>query len=265
MILDEICAHKREEVDATKGRTSLKELEEQIERAPAPVDFRLALREEGISLIAEIKRASPVKGDFSLDADVGTLANVYALCGARAISVLTDNKYFKGSVKDFLTVRHEVGIPCLRKEFIIDAYQVYESRSIGADAILLIVRILSDGQLKDYLELAAHLGMGVLVETHDETEVERALKAGAHIIGVNNRDLETFRVDIDTTLRLRRLVPGGRVLVSESGIQTREDVQRLDDGGVDAILVGEALVTSRDIEATIRELLGESVGQNLRH
>jgi indole-3-glycerol phosphate synthase len=259
MILDEICVHKREEVDAQKREVLLPELAERIERLRPPRDFRAALRMEGISLIAEVKRASPIRGVFLEDVDAVELAGLYEQAGARAISVLTDYRYFRGQLEDLTAISQAINRPCLRKEFIIDEYQIYEARASLADAILLIVRCLSDAQLKDYIELSEGLGMAVLVETHDEQEIERALKAGAHIIGINNRDLTTFEVSLSTTLELRRRVPGGNVLVSESGIHTREHVRLLEDGGVDAILVGEALVTSRNITEKIKELLGAPV------
>lgn len=256
MILDEICAHKRAEVDKAKSTVCLAELREQIERRRKPRDFRAALRQPGISLIAEVKRASPTLGTFLDNVDPAELAGVYKQAGARAISVLTDEKYFKGSLADLVAVHAAVPIPCLRKEFVIDEYQIYEARAAEADAVLLIVRCLSDAQLKDYLHLADALGMAALVETHTAEEIERAINAGAHIIGINNRDLTTFTVDINITLELKRYVPGGYVLVSESGIHTREHVRRLEDGGIDAILVGEALVKSGDICGKVHELLG---------
>lgn len=260
MILDEICANKHGEVSLRKTQVPLRELQEQIGLNPPPRDFRGALREPGVSLIAEVKRASPSKGDFMLGADPLDLASVYQDAGARCISVLTDERYFKGTLGDLLAVRHGVRLPCLRKEFIVDEYQIYESRAAQADAILLIVRILSDEQLKDYLTLAAQLSLSVLVEVHDEQEVERAMAAGAHIIGVNNRDLSTFTVDLGTTMRLKKMIPGGYVLVSESGIHTRDHVMMLEDGGIDAILVGEALVTSGNIHGKIFEMLGKDRG-----
>lgn len=260
MILDEICAHKRTEVEAAKSRRSRRSLEAAAADAPAPRDFRAALRKEGISLIAEIKRASPTRGVFMEHINIGDLAALYERAGARALSILTDEKYFRGTLDDLVTVRKNVEIPCLRKEFIVDEYQIFEARTAGADAILLIVRILSDEQIKDYLQIARSLGMAVLVETHDAHEVERALNCDAAIIGINNRDLATFHVDINTTLELKKMVPGGKVLVSESGIHTREQVQMLEDGGIDAILVGESLVTSQDIAGKIRELLGADEG-----
>lgn len=256
MILDEIFAHKRTEVDERKQQLPLAEVQAHVDDARPPRDFRKALRQDGISLIAEIKRASPVKGTFLDTFDPVDLAALYEQGGARAISVLTDERYFKGHLDDLSTVRKSVAVPCLRKEFIIDAYQIYEARAANADAILLIVRMLSDEQLRDFHELAESLGMGVLVETHDAKEIERALQSGARIVGINNRDLATFHVDIRTTLELKKLVPGGIILVSESGIHSREHVRMLEDGGVDAILVGEALVTSRNIMQTLKEFLG---------
>lgn len=256
MILDEICAHKRGEVDDAKARRPGSQVIEAAEAAGPTRDFRRALREPGISLIAEIKRASPSKGVLLEDLNPIDLASVYESSGARALSILTDEHFFQGTLRDLVTVRKAVNVPCLRKEFIIDEYQIYEARAAGADAILLIVRILSDEQLRDYLQLARSLTMAVLVEAHCEDEVERALKADAAIIGVNNRDLATFETNIDTTMRLKKMVPGGKVLVSESGIHTRDHVKLLDDCGIDAILVGESLVTSNDIAAKIGELLG---------
>jgi indole-3-glycerol phosphate synthase len=256
MILDDICAKKREEIRRSSLETPQAELEDRIRDLAAPRDFREALRREGISLIAEIKRASPSKGVMLEGVEPFNLASLYEQSGARAISVLTDEPFFEGTLRDLVSVSRNVGIPCLRKEFIIDPYQIYEARANLADAILLIVRILDDIQLKGYRELSEELGMQVLVECHDASEVDRALTSGAHIIGINNRDLATFTVDFNRTLDLKKLVPGGKILVSESGIHTREHVRILEDGGIDAILVGEALVTSGDIAGKIRELLG---------
>ncbi|MCX5757341.1 MAG: indole-3-glycerol phosphate synthase TrpC [Candidatus Hydrogenedentes bacterium] len=256
MVLDAICANTREEVGHAKSATPLPRLMEAIAQTEPPRGFRDALRLPGVSLIAEIKRASPSRGVMAAGANPVELAGVYETSGARAISVLTDAKYFQGSLKDLSNVRQSVKIPCLRKDFVVDEYQVYEARAHGADAVLLIVRVLSGAQLTDYLALARELGMDALVETHEENEIARAIAAGAHIVGINNRDLDTLAIDVRTTLRLRRLVPGGHTLVSESGIHTRDDVRMLEDGGVDAILVGEALMTSPNIQAKIKELLG---------
>jgi indole-3-glycerol phosphate synthase len=260
MILDDICAHKRGEVDAQMAKVSLDDLHEQMKGLAPPRDFRKALQDPGISLIAEVKFTSPVKGDLLGDVDPVDVAAAYEAAGARAVSVLTDEKYFKGHLNYLTHIHRDVAIPCLRKEFIIDEYQIYEARAAEADAILLIVRILSDRQIKDYIQLASELGMDALVETHDGPEIDRALEAGAHIIGINNRDLDTFKVDLATTTELRKHVPGGHTLVSESGIHSREDVAFLEDGGVDAVLIGEALVTSNNIERKVRELIGSHEG-----
>lgn len=255
MILDVICEHKRAEVERQKALVPVETLLERIEQVRPARDFRTAVRKPGMSLIAEIKRVSPSKGVLVENMDPVEFAAVYEAAGASVVSVLTDGEFFKGSLDDLTAVHQNVAIPCLRKDFIIDEYQIYEARAAQADAILLIVRILSDQRMKDYLALAHKLGMSALVETHDAAEIGRALGAGAHIIGINNRDLATFEVDIRTTLELRKLVPGGNALVSESGIHTRRDVRLLEDGGIDAILVGEALVTSKNIRGKIRELL----------
>ena len=260
MILDQICAHKRQEIELRKQQRGLRELEEAIAETPEPRDFRQALRAEGISLIAEFKKRSPSKGRLIENADPLEVSGMYESAGARAISVLTEERFFDGSLQDLAAVRQSVSVPCLRKDFIFDEYQIYESRAHGADALLLIVRILSDQQIRDYLDLAGMLGMAVLAEAHTGREIERALQAGAGIIGINNRNLDTFAVDLNTTLELKKLVPGGHVLVSESGIYTRREVQMLEDGGIDAILVGEALVTSPNVRVKIRELLGHGEG-----
>ncbi|MBX3177501.1 MAG: indole-3-glycerol phosphate synthase TrpC [Candidatus Hydrogenedentes bacterium] len=260
MILDPILENKRLEVAARKAAVPLRDLEERIGMNRPPRDFRAALRQEGISLIAEIKRASPSKGDILPGVDAVEIGALYEQCGARAISVLTDDKFFKGKLEDLTNVHRHVRVPCLRKEFIVDEYQVYEARAAEADAILLIVRCLDDAEIKAFYRLARSLEMEVLVETHTAGEIERALEAGAHIIGINNRDLDTLEVNVNRSIELKKLVPGGNVLVSESGIYTRAQVQQLEDGGVDAILVGESLLTSNDIRAKMQELLGHGEG-----
>lgn len=255
MILDEIVRNKRNEVAELKQRVPLRDLEERLDALPRPRDFRTALRMPGISLIAEIKRASPSRGDMLPDLEAIDLAALYEQSGARAISVLTDEKYFKGTLADLTSVHQQVRVPVLRKEFIIDPYQIIEARAARADAILLIVRILSDAEIREFQQLARNLDMAVLVEAHTEDEIKRARDAGAHIIGINNRNLDTLEVDVMNTMRLKRHVPGGVTLVSESGIYTRAHVKMLEDGGVDAILVGESLLTSRNIQEKIRELM----------
>ncbi|MBI2423259.1 MAG: indole-3-glycerol phosphate synthase TrpC [Candidatus Hydrogenedentes bacterium] len=256
MILDEIVLHKREELRHLQSERPLAVLEEKLDYVKPPRDFRAALRQDGISLIAEIKRKSPSKGDMLPGVEAVELGALYEQAGARAISILTDKKFFDGTIDDLTTVQRTVHVPCLRKEFIIDPYQIYEARAGAADAILLIVRILDDAQLRDFLALSRELGMEPLVETHNEEEIDRAIEAGAHIIGINNRDLDTLKMDLETTERLRKRVPGGKTLVSESGIYTREHVKRLEAGGIDGILVGESLLTSKNIKAKIQELLG---------
>jgi len=256
MILDAIVENKKMEVAALKETKPMNRLEELIGNVEAPRDFRGALRRQGISLIAEIKRSSPSKGDMLPQVDALELGLVYQENGARALSVLTDQKFFKGTLADLSKAHQGVQIPCLRKEFIIDPYQIYEARSGEADAVLFIVRILTDKELSEFIRIAASLKMAALVETHTEDEVKRALDCGAHIIGINNRDLDTLEINLNTTMELKKHVPGGHILVSESGIYTHEQVKRLEDGGVDAILVGESLLTHPNVGGKVRELLG---------
>jgi indole-3-glycerol phosphate synthase len=210
-----------------------------------------------VSIIAEIKRASPVKGVFKADLDPAEQALKYKEGGARAISVLTDEQFFKGSVDDLRAARNAAGLPILRKDFVIDEYQLWEARVMLADAALLIVRILDRAQLRDYIALAREeLKLATLVEVHGEKELEAALDAKAPIIGINNRDLDSFKVTLETTARLRPLIPADRVVVSESGISTREDIVLLKNMGVDAALIGEELVKAEDPAAKLKELLG---------
>lgn len=255
MILDEIVAHKKEEVLQRKTLTSLREVEEMVAQTSLPPDFRTALRQPGISVIAEIKRRSPSRGDILPDVDAVEVAAVYEQAGARALSILVDDKYFGGNLSDLTRVRNHTRIPCLCKEFVIDPYQIYEARAAGAAAVLLIVRILTDSELRSFLSEVEGLGMAALVETHTEEEVKRALDAGASIIGINNRDLDTLEVNIENTFRMKSLVPGGNILVSESGIKTRKEVKLLEASGIDAILVGESLLTSCNIREKLESLL----------
>ncbi|MCJ7605135.1 MAG: indole-3-glycerol phosphate synthase TrpC [Dehalococcoidales bacterium] len=254
-ILDKIIEDKRQEVTGLKQSSPQSVLEEMIEQRMPVRGFAGALATPGISLIAEAKKASPSRGLLCPDFDAVRLARTYEESGAAAISVLTESKYFQGRLDYLTAVKGAVDIPVLRKDFIFDPYQVYESAAAGADAILLIVAVLTDGQLDELQSLANDLGLACLVEVHDESEVERAVGAGVRIIGINNRDLVTFDVDITTTGRLRPLIPEGPITVSESGIRTRDDMTLLQGYGVDAILVGESLVTSENIPQTIKELL----------
>jgi indole-3-glycerol phosphate synthase len=234
---------------------SLPALEQKIARAGPPKPFATALRGPHIRLIAEVKRASPTKGLIRPDLDAATMAQEYSANGAAAISVLTQDEHFGGSLADLVAVRQAVDLPVLRKDFIVEPYQVYEARAYGADAALLIVAILTPTQLKELVRLAHALGLTALVETHTAREVEEALAADAPVVGINNRNLRDFSVDLSTTLQLRPLIPSEVITVSESGIRTPEDVRLLREAGVDAVLVGEALVASANPGARIRELL----------
>ncbi len=253
-MLDRIITDKREAVKQRKKRFPLAGLQESIARRRTPLDFAGALRGDGTRLIAEVKRASPSRGLLCPEFDPVKLAKTYAANGAAAVSVLTEENYFQGSLDHLAAIKKEVALPLLRKDFIFDPYQVYESRAYGADALLLIVAILGQGQLGELLSLSRKLGMDCLVEVHNEAEVARALDAGAEVIGINNRDLKTFKIDIKTTRRLRPLIPAGYTVVSESGIRSGEDVAELKQWGINAILVGETLVTADDIPSKMREI-----------
>ncbi len=259
-ILDEIFAHKRLEITAARQRLSITDLEAVVRNLPIPLDFAAALRgalDSGPRLVAEVKHRSPSKGILCPDFDPLKLARTYAENGAAAISVLTDEKYFGGSL-DYLRkiAGLGLGVPLLRKDFIFDRYQLLEARAAGASAVLLIVAMLELAELRDLLAETHELGLGALVETHTQDEVERALDVGARVIGINNRDLHTFNVSLETSLKLRPLIPPGVVMVTESGIHTPEDVARLAAAGVDAMLIGEGLVTASDIAAKVREFVG---------
>jgi len=256
-VLQEIVAHKRREVAAARTRLPLRALEERLAGAPPVRPFAHALRGPGLRLIAEIKARSPSRGPLREGLDPVALARDYVRAGAAAISVLTDERYFGGSLAHLAAVRWALpqGPPLLRKDFIVDPYQVYEARAHGADAVLLIAACLGEGELRELLALSRALGMDALVEVHDEEELGRALGAGASLVGINNRDLRTFRVDLGTTARLRPLIPPQVTVVAESGIQTPEDVAHMAALGVHALLVGEALVTAPDPAARARQLL----------
>ena len=259
MILDEIVAHTTAELCLRKERVPLAEVKRQALLQPPALSFSRALSGAAVGIIAEVKKASPSKGVICRDFDPVEIARIYAASGASAISVLTEEKYFLGSLAYLKAIRDDLGSkrpPLLRKDFIIDPYQVYESRANGADALLLIAAILTPDKLKELLDLSHELGMECLVEVHNENEVEIALSAGAGIIGINNRDLKTFDVDIRTTERLRPLIPPDRLVVSESGIRGRDDMQKMKQWGVNAVLIGEALVSAPDIGAKMKELLG---------
>jgi len=230
-------------------------LEERVAKRKAPLDLAAALRDDNIRLIAEVKRASPSRGVLCPDFHPVELAKKYAQGGAAAISVLTEVKHFQGSIDYLAAIREEVPLPLLRKDFIFDPYQIYESSAYGADALLLIVAILSQKQLEELLLLSHSIGLKCLVEVHNENETEQAILSGAEIIGINNRDLNTFTIDINTTRRLRSIIPRERIVVSESGIKSQHDIRKLKEWGVNAILVGEALVTASDTLSKMRELM----------
>jgi indole-3-glycerol phosphate synthase len=255
-ILERIVETKRQEVEGLEDR--LPELRAAVERADPPRDFFGALSGgESVAVIAEIKRRSPGAGPIRPDLDPLQLAPMYERGGASALSVLTDRDYFGGSVDDLITARGLVSVPVLRKDFIIDESQIYEARAAGADAILLIARILDDTRLRSLRLLAEELGMTALVEAHDDEEVDRAVASGAALLGVNNRNLKTFETRLDVTLGLLERIPPDVVMVSESGIRTREDVRMLGERGVHAVLVGESLLRQDDPGEGVSALAGE--------
>jgi indole-3-glycerol phosphate synthase len=257
-ILDKIVAVKREEVAAALKRKSLDLVRADAESRVLTRDFVGALRAKlaqgQAGVIAEIKKASPSKGVLREDFIPADIAQTYAEHGAACLSVLTDVQFFQGAVDYLKQARASCQLPVLRKDFIVDAYQVYESRVMGADAILLIAAILDDAQMKDFEAIARSLDMAVLVEVHDEVELARALKLKTPLIGVNNRNLKTFEVSLDTTLRLMQQLPADRLLVTESGIRNREDVLRMGAAGVNAFLVGETFMRAPDPGAALAEL-----------
>lgn len=251
-VLDKILAHKVEEVAARQAQTPLAEVKARAADAGPARNFAGALRRDTVALIAEVKKASPSKGVLVEDFDPLRIGTEYARNGAAAISVLTDERFFQGSLEYLRQVRAAVDVPVLCKEFIIDPYQVYEARAAGADAVLLIVAALADEQLADLHALISDLGMTPLVEVHHEGELDRALVIGPQVIGINNRDLKTFHVDLATTGRLAQRVPEHVTLVAESGIMNADDVRRMGQLGAHAVLVGESLVKSGDIAASVR-------------
>jgi indole-3-glycerol phosphate synthase len=259
-ILDQIVATKREEIARAKSAVPIERLRDQLADAPPVRGFFAALvRPAGpagpIRLIAEVKKASPSQGIIRADFDPVAIARTYQAAGATCLSVLTDEHYFQGSLDYLRQIRSAVGIPILRKDFILDTYQLVEARAAGADAVLLIAECLDDCNLRKLHNEALDLGLTPLVEFYEPSNLPRVLAAGATLIGVNNRDLRTFKVDLDHTIRLRSQVPADCLLVAESGIHTRADVLRLQEAGIDAMLVGESLMRQADIAAAVRRLL----------
>jgi indole-3-glycerol phosphate synthase len=258
MILNEIVAYKKEELAETKRTALFSDVKAKARDAQPVHGFAKALLGNGdIRLIAEVKKASPSKGVIREDFDPVKIAGIYEEAGASCLSVLTEKKFFQGSLAYLGQIRKAVALPLLRKDFIIDEYQIFESRAAGADAILLISACLERQQIQDYLGIAKQLGLDVLVESHTYKELDKALLAGALLVGINNRDLTTFQVSLQTTLDLLNDIPDDRIVVSESGIATREDVVQLQQAGVDAILVGESLMREKDIGKKVKELLGK--------
>jgi indole-3-glycerol phosphate synthase len=254
-ILDEIVEHKRREVAERKRMRPLNELRADAE---PPRDFTAALQRPGLSVIAEFKRRSPSKGALRETADATEIATAYAASGAAALSILTDQEFFGGDDSDLQAARAAVELPTIRKDFTIDEYQIHEARAIGADAVLLIVRILTNDEIRSLVKISSDLGMAALVETHTGQELDRALHCGAKIIGVNSRDLDTFEVNVDKTLEMKRQIPSYCVAVAESGIHTRADVEGVATAGYDGMLVGEALMRADNPGRKLAELLGTS-------
>ena len=262
-ILDRIVAQRRKDVEVAKANLALPELERQAGEAATPIDIVMRLRAEGeMALIAEVKRASPSKGDIAPGIDAAEQALAYARAGAAGISILTEPTWFKGSLDDLASARaalEQLGDDrpaILRKDFIFDPYQVYEARRSGADSLLLIVAILDDSALAELLALSRELGMEPLVEVNNSEEMERAMGVGARLVGINNRDLRDFSVDLGTTERLATLARKGVLLAALSGISSHEDVERFRTAGAGAVLVGEALMRAEDPAARVRELVG---------
>ncbi|MBP5609698.1 MAG: indole-3-glycerol phosphate synthase TrpC [Lachnospiraceae bacterium] len=257
-ILDQLADHARERVAAAKKNIGPADLRAAAEKLPSGrFGFEHALKKDDIAFICECKKASPSKGLIAPDFPYLQIAKDYEAAGADAISVLTEPKWFLGSDEYLKEIAAGVKTPCIRKDFTVDEYMIFEAKCLGASAVLLICAILDKGQIKEYLSICDSLGLSALVETHDEAEVETALDAGGRIIGVNNRNLKDFSVDTGNSRRLRSLIPSDKIFVSESGVSTAEDVAALRAAGVDAVLVGEALMRAADKTAKLKELKGD--------
>ncbi|MCH5324503.1 MAG: indole-3-glycerol phosphate synthase TrpC [Eubacterium sp.] len=259
MILDDIVAATKIRLEKAEQAVSFDEIKQAALSLPVSEDFpfKKALAKDGLSFICEVKKASPSKGVIAEDFPYLEIAERYRDMGADAISVLTEPDFFKGSPDYLREIAANVNIPCLRKDFIIGEYQIYEAKTLGAKAILLICAILDDEQLKSYLTLAHSLGMSALVETHNEDEVTRALNSGAEIIGINNRDLRTFNVELSTTAKLAQLIPDDKIIVSESGIHTPDDIAFVRNAGADAVLIGEAFMRADDKAGLLNRFKGK--------
>jgi indole-3-glycerol phosphate synthase len=253
LILDDIIDYKKIEVKERKREKPVSVLEYEISKKPKPIGF--LKKSENIQLIAELKKASPSKGVIRTDFNPVELAESCVLAGAKALSVLTDEKFFQGSLNYLSSVKETVKVPVLRKDFIIDEYQIIESRANGADAVLLLANVLNLKDMQKFLDLSRGLGLKCLVETHTEDEIKMVLDTDAEIIGINNRDLKTFKVDIGNTERLIKMIPKEKVIISESGISNKNDVKYIQDLGVDGMLVGGSIMSEKNVEDKIVELL----------
>jgi indole-3-glycerol phosphate synthase len=260
-ILNEILSKKKERLKDVKAHLSLKDLRAKISDIEKTRDFRTAVKRlpyEKIKLIAEIKRASPSKGIIRRDFNHLSIARIYEEKAINAVSILTEEDFFQGNLKFLSEVRKVITKPILRKDFIFDEYQIYESRANEADVILLIAAILDKNQASEYINLSEELGLYVIFEVHNFKELEMVLLIDSEIIGINNRDLKTLKVDINTTFKLKKEIPSNKIVISESGIKTREDVKRLEEAGIDSMLVGTTFLESEDIGRKIDELMGET-------
>jgi indole-3-glycerol phosphate synthase len=253
-VLDEIIAHKRQEVAASRAAVPMTVVRARAAAAARPRDFAAVVAGPPVRIVAEVKRASPARGVIRADADPAAAARRYEAAGAAAVSVVTDRRYFNGGGEDLQAVRAAVDLPVLRKDFVVDAYQVYEARALGADAVLLIAGSVPPDALAALGRLAVELGLTPLYEAHTAAELDEVLACGARVVGINNRDLKTLAVDLDTTARLRPRIPADVVVISESGIESPEDVARVCRAGIDAILVGTALMASPDPSGHLRAL-----------
>ncbi|HHX69617.1 MAG: indole-3-glycerol phosphate synthase TrpC [Miniphocaeibacter sp.] len=256
MILDNIVKKTKERVDLLKKEKPLESLKEESKGCNKKKNFYEALKKDEMAFIMEVKRASPSKGVIAEDFNYLEIAKEYEKIGASAVSVLTEPYFFKGKNEYLQEISESINLPILRKDFIVDKYQIYESKLIGADGILLICAILEEKQLMEYLDLARKLKLDVLVETHNEKEIQMALKAKARIIGVNNRNLEDFTVDINNSVRLRKLVPKDLIYISESGIETRKDIQKLEENNIDAVLIGEFFMKAKNKNKVFNTIRG---------
>jgi len=255
-MIENIVRIRREEIEKKKSCVPLPELKRMVKDVPAARDFGASLRSRACAVIAEIKRSSPSRGRIRDDFDHRAIAATYYDNGAAAISVLTERHFFEGDDRFLKEIRETVDLPLLRKDFIVDPYQIYETKAVGGDALLLIVRLLQDGRLKDFIELADECGLVSVVEVHNEEDLGRACDAGAGVIGINNRDLSTFKTDLAVSLKLAPLISRETTVVSESGIRTRADIETLMGAQIHIFLIGESLMQEVDIGRKLRELLG---------